>query len=381
MKPVLLVLWHAGCVFAGYWVVFNMVHSEERHAMQASDKVKAHKTLSLPSMLAHTATPTLTALESRLAALTPATWANELDAIAALPLVEMSTALRGLLRARYPEVRRRLIRALFERWAVLDRKAALTALGDITSPQMKAIALRAVLQEWVKTGQDAAWQWVAALEHDSVLQESGVIELLQLTAGQAPERYRAWALELEEPFLRTKVLWQLAQAWVRQDPAGALEAACQETDSYLRRELFERVMGQGEDLDPTMVLERIMTLPAKAERLWLLDQGLVRNHITKSPDAAFRWLVARSHHSELQGAAGMIGSVLAARTNSLDQLLAHGNQLPPGPLRDVFFASAANAWSSMGRASEGIAQLLNQCGPCLEREEVISWMQKNDAKR
>ncbi len=382
MKAVRQVLWHLLAVWVGYALASGAARPEPRPASPGKG-VAPNLTQPLSVRLAQNAPPAPSGIEGRLAALTGENWADGLGVIAALPLSDLAPALHGVLRMRFPNVRGRLVRAVMERWAALDRTTALAALEGISSPQMKASALRAILEHWVKEDPDAAWQWVAALNHDSVLQESGIEYLLSQTAGKQPEHYRSWALALEEPFLRSKMLQELARSWAYEDPVGAFEAAFGESDPFLRSELFDRASWYGKDkgMNYEEALDRILQLPDKAERLELLEQMINRAFVQDSPEAAFRWLAARSDLPELQGMAAELGGVLAGGTNNLASLLAQGHQLPAGPLRDAFFAHAAMAWLENGKAREGGQQLFDLCGPCLEKEEAAWVLQKTAAKR
>lgn len=370
MKAACQILRHLLAVWVGYALVSSAARPEPRPASSGKGGTP-NLTKPLSVRLAQNAPPAPSGIEGRLAALTAENWASEMGAIAALPLSDLAPALRGALRMRFPNRRRRLVRMVMERWVALDRTTALAALEGISSPQTKISALRAILDYWAKEDPDAAWQWVASLDHDSVLQESGIEHLLSRTAGKQPEYYRAWALALDEPFLRGKVLQELAQTWAQEDPSGAFEAAIRESDPFLRDKLFEEALRQNSALDPEAVLERILQLPDKAERLCLLEQMRYRAFVQDTPETAFRWLAARSDRPELQRMAAALGGVLAKGTNNLAGLLAQGHQLPAGPLRDAFFAHAAMAWLETGKAREGGQQLLDLCGSCLEKEEAV----------
>lgn len=150
MKAALWAVWHVLALGAGFWL---MPRPSTQIGTTTSPLTKRPQPL-LANFTQSTAA-TLPEIEKRFAALTPENWANEMDAIAALPIDDLPLTLRGLLRSRFPQVRRRLIRAVFERWAALDRNAALTALAGVSSPQLKATALAAILSDWVKTDPDA----------------------------------------------------------------------------------------------------------------------------------------------------------------------------------------------------------------------------------
>lgn len=374
MKAALRIVWHVLAVGAGFWLMPRPSTQVEKTTSPLTKKTQP-----LLANFTQATAATLPEIEKRFAELTPENWANELNTIATLPIDDLPLTLRGLLRSRFPQVRRRLIRAVFERWAELDRHAALTALASLSSPQMKGTALAAILGVWVKTDPDAAWQWVAGLEHDSVLQEAGVMELISLTATNDLDHYRTWALQIDDPLLRNKLLAHLASQWAEKDPVVALDAAFLEDDSILRSALFHAAFGRsrrGENMNKQEVLDRLLQLPDQSERIKRISEDWLPEFISDSPEAASAWVAAHSQRPELQRSAAMIGSSLGGKVETISSLLHYGSQLKLGPLRDAFFASAAAGWASAKKPSEGTQQLLDQCGPCLEREEALTFIQQ-----
>jgi hypothetical protein len=370
MKIALWILCHILAVGVGYW----LIALPSTRVETTPNRLTKRPQLLLANSIQATAAP-LSEIEKRLAALTPENWANELNAIATLPIADLPSALRGLLRGRFPEVRRRLIRAVFERWTQLDRPAALDAITRISSPQMKATALAAILSDWVKSDQEAAWQWVAQLAHDSVLQEVGVMELLSLSAKQDLDHYRTWALQVDEPLLRSKLLWRLANQWVQKDPEEAFEAALHEDDSVLRKALLDSTFNhtrQAKTTDWPFLLDRLLQLPDQADRIEQITQRWMPAFIENSSAAASAWVITHSQRPELQRPAAMLGSVLGGEAETVASLLQYGFRLKLGPLRDAFFANAAAGWASAKKPIAGTQELLNQCGPCLEREEATT---------
>ncbi len=375
MKVALWIVWHLLAVGVGYWLI-----ARPSTPVETTTGPPTKRTQPLLANLTQAAAASLPESEKRFASLTPENWANELNAIATLPIDDLPSALRGLLRARFPGVRRRLIRAVFERWAALDRHAALSALAGVSSPQMKATALAAILSEWVKADANAAWQWVGQLEQDPVLQEAGLMELLSLTAIQDLDHYRTWALQVDEPMLRSKLLWTLANQWAQRDPEAALDAALHEDDPVLRKALldatFNHTSRQVKTTDWPSALDRLLQLPHQADRVEHINERWMPAFIENAPEAASAWVISHSQRPELQRPAAMIGSALGGKAETVASLLQYGSQLGLGPLRDAFFANAAAGWAFTKKPIEGAQQLLDQCGPCLEREEALAIIQQ-----
>lgn len=368
MKLVFQVLLHGLAVCAGYWLISG-------EAAQAPARVKdtaTHaKTLAVTGTQAAKASPgKLSGME--LNPLSPETWPNEIALIQKMPKSELPAALRRCLGCRFPDVRLRLMRYLFERWALLDRAGALAALEGIPSPQMKDRALRAILTEWVKADESAAWQHVVSMNKDTVLQEAGIQSLLSLCADKDPTNYVAWTKGLEDPFLRGKALESIAEAWARKDPKGALEAAFMEEDPYLREQLFERVSRQGKaGVDHAQALDRILQLPGQAERVRVM-QDWVTVFANTQPANALHWLQQHANRADLQAASGIIGKAMSGQTKLVADIRNAALSLPEGPLRDSFAANAAGAWASRGHPTPEAEQILALSGPCIEREHAVA---------
>ena len=197
MRALRQTLLHGLCGIAGFWFVSSPDQAAPPADAQSSPKEPATRIASAM----HSAPPP-TASEAGLALLTPENWAEAISPISQMRLYELPMMLRGLLRNPFPDVRRHLLRYLFERWAMLDHAGALAAMRGISSPQHKESALRAILGIWTKSDADAAWQYITAMEDDSVLQEAGIEMLLGLNVGADPLRYLAWAEQLDDFFLR-----------------------------------------------------------------------------------------------------------------------------------------------------------------------------------
>jgi hypothetical protein len=310
--------------------------------------------------------------EARVAELSPDTWPNEIAAIEKMRLSELPQALRRYLGCRFPDVRLRLLGLLFQRWAMLDRQGALAALKGIPSPQMKARAMREILQEWVKTDEAAAWQHVVSMNNDSVLQEESIELLLALCAKGNPTNYVEWARQLQDPFLRGKAFGSIAQAWAKNDPKAALEAAFVEEDAFLRQKLFELVsLQQNTGINHVQVLDRILELPDAAERSRLIGDNWIVSHFNRQPAEAMAWIQQHADQPELQKAASGIGALMAGSTKNVELLHDAALTLPAGPVRDSFAASAAISWLWESRRLMEAEELLSICGPCFEREFAL----------
>lgn len=366
MKIILQVLLHGLCGVAGFWFVSSPDQAAPSADSQSSPKAAATQ---IPSAR-HSAAPLPTASEPGLALLTPEDWAEAISPISQMRLYELPMMLRGLLRNPFPDVRWRLLRYLFERWAVLDHAGALAAMRGISSPQHKESALRAILGIWTKSDADAAWQYITAMEDDSVLQEAGIEILLSLNVGTDPLRYLAWAQQLDDVFLREKALVQIGDSWMSKDPQGALAHVMTVEPQRLRDYLLSKLCYR-DGVDHATGLAAVATLPSQAERSRLSEEWIGAFGNDK-PQEAYQWLLAHSDRPELQKSADTLGGIMAVKTKSIAELRAMALQLPAGPLRDAFAARAADEWASAGRSLAGADGLLSLCGPCIERESAQS---------
>ena len=362
MRSLFQVLLHGLCGVAGFWLVSSPDPAAPPASSMASPKAAAPP---IQSAVPAASRPH-TASETGLALLTPENWAEALSPLSQVGLAEMPPMLRGLMRNPFPEVKRRLLHGLFARWAELDPTGALAAMHGISSPELKQSALRAILSIWTKTHEEAAWQYVTAMEDDSVLQEAGIGILLGLHAGADPLRHAAWAAQLDDVFLREKALVQIGDSWMQKDPQGALAAALTVEPKRLRDHLLAKVCHR-DGVDPTAGLETVAQLPSPAERSRLSAEWIAAFAHDK-PQEAFQWLRGHADRAELQKSADTLGGILAVKITNIAALRAMALQFPAGPLRDAFAARAADEWASAGRSLAGAENLLSLCGPCLERE-------------
>ena len=366
MKLILQVLLHALCTFAGFWLTSENTVEPSEKAVVATQQPKSKISIEVEAFQP----PPQAASEAGLALLTYENWAEAIHRISQMSLEELPAMLRGLLRNPFPEVRRRLLRCLFERWAALDLNGALIALRGISSPQLKERALWAVLDLWTKSDTVTAWKWVNALEDDSVLQETGIEHLLSLAADKDPLASAAWADQIEDVFLREKALIQIAHSWMIKDANGALAALTNVEPKRLRDYLLSRVCHR-DGVDHAAGLEIVSQLPTQAERSKLSEEWLSA-YVNDHPQEAFQWLLDHSERPELQKSADAVGAYLGATMKNFAELQSYAQQLPSGPIRDAFAARAANEWASAGRSLTEAEQLLALCGPCLERDSAQS---------
>ena len=366
MKLMLQMLLHALCLFAGFWLASEKTFEPSAKAAVATQQPKSKTSIEVQSFQP----PPKASSEAGLALLTYENWAEAILPISQMRLEELPAMLRGLLRNPFPEVRRRLLRCLFERWAALDLNGALIALRGISSPQLKERALWAVLDLWTKSDTEAAWKWVNALEDDSVLQETGIEHLLSLSSDKDPLASAAWADQIDDVFLREKALIQIAHSWMIKDANGALAALTNVEPKRLRDYLLSRVCHR-DDVDHAAGLEIVSQLPTHAERSRLSEEWLSA-YVNDHPQDAFQWLLGHSDRPDLQKSANKIGGYLGATMKNFAELQSYAQQLPTGPIRDAFAARAANEWASAGRSLTEAEQLLALCGPCLERDRARS---------
>ena len=358
-------LLHTLCGIAGFWFVSSPDQAAPPSAAPSSLKEPAKPIASVR----HSAPPPLTS-EAGFAQLTPENWAEAISPISQMRLYELPMMLRGLLRNPFPDVRWRLMRYLFERWAVLDHAGALAAMRGISSPQHKESALRAILGIWTKSDAAAAWQYITAMDDDSVLQEAGIEILLSLNVGADPLRYLAWAEQLDDVFLREKALLQIGDSWMSKDPQGALARVMTVEPQRLRDYMLTKLCYR-DGVDHPTGLAAIATLPSQAERSRLSEEWIGAFGSDK-PQEAFQWLLAHADRPELQKSADTLGGIMTVRTKSVADLRAMALQLPAGPLRDAFASRAADEWANTGRSVAEAESLLSLSGPCIERESAQS---------
>jgi len=372
MKLMLQMLLHALCAFAGFWLASENTFEPSEKTVAGTQQAKSISSIEVRAYQP----PPQAASEAGLALLTCENWAEAIHPISQMSLEELPAMLRGLLRNPFPEVRRRLLRCLFERWAALDLNGALIALRGLSSPQLKERALWAVLDLWTKSDTEAAWKWVNALEDDSVLQETGIEHLLSLSANKDPLASAAWADQIEDVFLREKALIQIAHSWMIKDANGALAALTNVEPKRLRDYLLSRVCHR-DGIDHASGLEIVSQLPTHAERSRLSEEWLSA-YVNDHPQDAFQWLLGHSDRPDLQKSANEVGGYLGATMKSFAELCAMAHQLPAGPLRDAFAARAAGQWAYTDHSITEAQDLLSLCGPCIERDQAQSTI---DSKR
>jgi hypothetical protein len=339
MKLMLQMLLHALCLFAGFWLASENTFEPSEKTVAGTQQAKSISSIEVRAYQP----PPQAASEAGLPLLTCENWAEAIHPISQMSLEELPARLRGLLRNPFPEVRRRLLRCLFERWAALDLNGALIALRGLSSPQLKERALWAVLDLWTKSDTEAAWKWVNALEDDSVLQETGIEHLLSLSANKDPLASAAWADQIEDVFLREKALIQIAHSWMSNDANGALAALTSVEPKRLRDYLLSRVCHR-DGIDHASGLEIVSQLPTHAERSRLSEEWLSA-YVNDHPQDAFQWLLGHSDRPDLQKSANKIGEYLGATMKNFAELREMAQQLPAGPLRDAFAARAAGQWA------------------------------------
>jgi hypothetical protein len=364
MKLALMVVLHGLCGLAGYWLVSSPKEEAPAVSQEIAGKMPARSQTGLPR--SQPASPPPAGSEAGLALLTPENWGEAIHPLSQARKDELPALLRGLLRNPFPDAKRRLLGQLFQRWAELDLQGALTAMHGISSPQHKEVALRAILSIWTETNEEAAWRYVTALDKDSVLQEAGIVILLGLNAGSDPLRYAAWAVQLDDVFLREKALTQIGDTWMSEDPNGALASVMIAGPKRLRDYVLSIVCHRS-GVDHEAGLEIVSQLSSQAER-GRLSETWLGAYADRKPREAFQWLVTQSGRAELQKSAGTLGGILAAQAQNFADLHEMALRLPAGPLRDAFAARAADKWAFTGRSLHEAEALLALCSPCLERE-------------
>jgi hypothetical protein len=365
MKAMLHVLLHALCVMTGFWFASSSQVVEESSAGTKTSRIKTVEHARSASRITQPLSPPPAGSEAGVALLTPQNWAEAIAPMAELRHDALPAMLRGLMRNPFPEVKWRLLRYLFERWAVLDRNGALAAMRDLSSPQHKEYALRAILSIWTKTDTAAAWQYITAMEDDSVLQESGIEILLSLSTSLDPRAYAAWADQIDDVFLREKALKQIGDSWMSHDAKGAEAAAFTVEPERLRHYLLSKVCYR-DGVDHQAGLEALVQLPSPGQRRELSAEWLSA-FAHSEPLRALEWAKNHAENPELQKSGAELGAGLASQAKNIAELRSQLLQLPPGPLRDAAAAKASIAWLQSGHARQEARELLALCGPCIER--------------
>lgn len=363
MKITLQVLLHTFCAFVGFWIA-----TPREHSLPSAADVTIKKTKTAPSSASTIVTKPAPSSEVGAALLTPDNWAIVIDPISRMTLSELPAMLRGTLRNPFPDVRTRLMRYLFERWATLDLPGALTALRGISSPQLKQRALRPVLELWSKTDPAAAWKWLGELDDDSVLQENGIADMLHFTAKNDPLGSAAYAAQIEDAFLREKSLISIGSSWVNEDPKGAFAALTTVEPQCLRDYLLNRLC-YADGIDHAAGLEIVSQLPSRAQRAELSGDW-IHGYAMAKPQEAFQWLRDHADRPELQRAAAMLGGQFGEDVKTSAEIREMAQQLPEGAIRDAFASMAAEEWAESGNSLDEAQQILALCGPSLERDSA-----------
>lgn len=363
MKITLLVLLHAFCAFAGFWIA-----TPRQHPAPSTADVTIKKTKTAPASASPIITKPAPSSEVGAALLTPQNWPIVIDPISRMSLSELPAMLRGTLRNPFPDVRTRLMRYLFERWATLDLPGALTALRGISSPQLKQRALWAVLDSWHQTDPAAAWKWLSELDDDSVLQEAGIEYQIGLSAEKDPLGSAAYAAQIEDAFLREKALISIGSSWVNEDPKGAFAALTTVEPQCLRDYLLNRLC-YADGIDHVAGLEIVSQLHSRAQRAELTGDW-IHGYAMAKPQEAFHWLRDHADRPELQRAAAMLGGQFGENVKTSAEIREMAQQLPAGPIRDAFASRAAEEWAESGHSLDEAQQILALCGPSLERDSA-----------
>ncbi len=371
MKITLLVLLHAFCAVVGFWIA-----TTRQHSAPSAAEVTIKKTKTAPSSASTIVTKPAPSSEVGAALLTPQNWPIVIDPISRMSLSELQAMLRGVLRNPFPDLRTRLMRYIFERWASLDLPGALAALRGISSPQLKQRALWAVLDSWHQTDPAAAWKWLSELDDDSVLQEAGIEYQIGLTAKKDPLDSAAYAAQIEDAFLREKALTSIGDSWESVDAKGALAALTTVEPKHLRDYLLSRLC-YADGIDHAAGLEIVSQLPSRAQRAEVSGDWM-RGYATAKPQEAFEWLRDHAERPELQRSASVLGGRFGETAKSSADLREMALQLPTGPIRDAFASMAAEEWADSGHSLDEAQQILSLCGPSLERDGVQAEI---DAKR
>jgi hypothetical protein len=109
--------------------------------------------------------------------------------------------------------------SVIQQWANADPAAAAQWAASFTDTS-RTQALTAVVQNWAENDPNGAAAWLNSLPEDAA-RESALQTYVSTVAGNYPTIAAPLALTLTDPDQRTDAIKNVAQSWLRLDPAAA----------------------------------------------------------------------------------------------------------------------------------------------------------------
>lgn len=143
-----------------------------------------------------------------------------------------------------PLARDLAVRETFETWAGRDARTAAAAIPFLPAGSAQAIAAAAVAKKFSLADPDGAIAWMGSL--DGAVRNAAFKSILlaqwNKSGAANPAPALAWTLSQNLPSLRDQGLRIVASEWVRRDPAAALLAAQQISDTQSRKVFLETAL-------------------------------------------------------------------------------------------------------------------------------------------
>ncbi len=238
--------------------------------------------------------------------------------------------------------REQSVRAVFSEWSAFDIHAATDAALRLKSIADRAVALLPVVEQMAESDPAAAAAWV--LQNcgpvTGASADSGMIPIvvvLEKWVARAPEDAAAFLVASPCTEARTAGLRAVAAQWAEQDPEQALQWAATLTSDGDKAILSAGVIATVAERSVRTATGLALTLSAGSIRDTSL--ALLLDRWTASdPSGLSLWATSQMHSG---GGDGLM-PVIEAWAGTADRSLASWlNSLPPGRLRDGYFAGVA----------------------------------------
>ena len=252
--------------------------------------------------------------------------------------------------------RRDSLYTIAAQWAGSDPVAALEAAGDLANKRLGEDMARTVVQEWMRTDQDAALGWVLALPPSShrVLLETALRGLSRTNPKAALDALG----ELDDPMLYAQVTWSAASNWASSDPYAAFDWAMSQHASQRRQFAINQVMTTLAGSSPeealalasrlddglqrrdafTSVLRTWARTDARAAARWIdastqpignAAAAIIHDYAQLDPREAFEWVLSRN--AAQSGLADPL--IYSVAMESPDEARRMFNRIPDGPTK------------------------------------------------
>ncbi len=144
------------------------------------------------------------------------------------------------------------VHTIFYQWARKDPAAAAASLERIKDMQKRAQARNGLVNTWMQSDPEAAWEWVKTQPGTDNDYQDPRFQALTAWAATDPDAALAAAQSLPAN-LRDKTLPQMIGRWAQNDPAGALKAA-ESLPEELKHKALPQVISNWARTDPEAAL-------------------------------------------------------------------------------------------------------------------------------